>query len=60
MMTGDNTEKKWAHQFFAKRNTGVPKTRKIAAGALASDVSPKAPGKVIIIFLKHSKTAIVR
>ena len=42
-----------------KRNTGVPKTRKMAARALASDVSPKAPGKVII-FLKHGKTAIVK
>ena len=45
---------------FCETNTGVPKTRKMAAGGLGSDVIPKAPGKVIIIFLKHGKTAIVK
>ena len=42
---GDNAEKIWAHRFFVKYTTDVPKTRKMAAGGLGSTVSPKAPEK---------------
>ena len=37
--TGDNTEKIWAHQFFAKHKTNMPKAREMAAGGLESTVS---------------------
>ena len=36
---GDNTEKIWAHQFFAKQKTEVPKTHKMAVGGLGSTLS---------------------
>ena len=36
--SGDNTEKIWAHRFFAKRKTDMPKARKMAAGSPGSPV----------------------
>ena len=38
MGTGDNTEKIWAHRFFAKQKTDMPKARKMAAGSPGSAV----------------------
>ena len=36
----DNTEKIWAHRFYAKQKTDVPKARKMAAGGLGNPVTP--------------------
>ena len=38
--TVDNTEKIWAHRFFAKQKRNVPKARKTSAGGLGGAVSP--------------------
>ena len=39
-MTGDNTKKIWAHWFYAKQKTDMPKARRMAAGGLGSTVTP--------------------
>ena len=38
--SGDNTEKIWAHRFYAKQKTDMPKAHKMAAGGLGSAVTP--------------------
>ena len=56
-VTRDYTEKIWAHGFFAKQKTDVPKAHKIAAGGLGSTVSlpvgfrEQSPQKVFIFFV---------
>ena len=45
-ISGDNTEKIWVHQFFAKQKRNVPKARKTSAGGLGGAVSPPVgPGQ---------------
>ena len=39
MYPGDNTEKIWVHQFFAKQKADVPKALKMATRSLGSAVS---------------------
>ena len=56
IVAGDNTEKIWAHRFYAEQ--------KMAGGGLGSTVSPsrvaKPPKGFDFFHLKHGKTAIVR
>ena len=44
-LAGDNTEKIWAHRFYAKQKTDVPKARKMAAGGQGSAVRPPRVAK---------------
>ena len=45
-ISGDNTEKIWAHRFFAKQKRNVLKARKTSAGGLGGGVSPPVgPGQ---------------
>ena len=39
MGIGDNTEKIWAHWFFAKQKTDMPKASKMGAGGPGSAVA---------------------
>ena len=43
--SGDNIEKIWAHQLFAKQKTDVPKARKMVAGGLGSAVALPVGGR---------------
>ena len=45
LISGDNTEKIWAHRIFAKQKTDVPKARKMTTGRLGSVVSPPNLGQ---------------
>ena len=40
VLSGNNTEKIWAHRFFVKQKRNVPKARKTSAGGLGGAVSP--------------------
>ena len=63
IITRDNTEKIWAHRFYAKQKTDVPKARKMAAVGLGSAVSPlrvAKPLKSVDFFcLNHDETVNV-
>ena len=60
----DNTEKIWAHRFYAKQKTDMSKARKMATGGLGSAVSAsrvaKPPKSFDFFCLKHGETAIVK
>ena len=46
ILSGDNTEKIWAHWFFAKQKRNMPKACKTSAGGLGGAVSPAVgPGQ---------------
>ena len=61
--SGDNTEKIWAHWFFAKQKTDVPKVHKMKTGGLESAACPlvrvrggggggQSLQKVLVFFIK--------
>ena len=64
LYAGDNTEKIWAHQFYAEQKTDEPKARKMVGVGLGSTVSPPRVAKPLKSFdffrLKHGKTAIIK
>ena len=43
--SGDNKEKIWVHQLFAKQKTDMPKARKMAARGLVSAVALPVGGR---------------
>ena len=61
MVARDNTEKIWAHRFFAKQKRNVAKASKTSAGGLGPGQSPgggsggEAPENFRVFFVRNEE-----